>query len=211
MKRPFVVGLTGGIGSGKSEVGRAFAALGAEIADADEAARAVSARGAPGHAMVAAEFGPSAVGKDGELDRAWLRQHVFADPAARKRLEQILHPLISAWLDRAVERWRGPYGILMVPLLLERGGVRGRVARVLVVDCPEEEQVRRAAARSGVSPDDVRAIMATQLSRAARLAQADDVIDNSGTLARIAPQVARLHAFYRECAARNVDHSPVGT
>jgi dephospho-CoA kinase len=199
---PLVIGLTGGIGSGKTEVAHAFAALGADIADADEAARVVSARGTPGFAAVVAAFGPEAVSADGELDRAWLRRRVFADADARARLESILHPLIHAFLDRALAEWRGPYGLLSVPLLLERGGLLPRVARVLVVDCPEEEQVRRVASRSGLSPDEVRAVMATQLSRAARLAQADDVIDNSGAIAGIAPQAARLDARYRELAAR---------
>jgi dephospho-CoA kinase len=197
-----VIGLTGGIGSGKSEVAHAFAALGADVADADEAARAVSARGSPGFAAVAAAFGPVAVGADGELDRAWLRRRVFADADARARLESILHPLIHAFLDQALDAWRGPYGLLSVPLLLERGGLLPRVARVLVVDCPEEEQVRRVAARSGLAPAEVRAVMATQMHRAARLARADDVIDNSGAMAAIAPQVARLDAKYRELAAR---------
>jgi dephospho-CoA kinase len=200
---PLVIGLTGGIGSGKTEVARAFAALGADVADADDAARAVSARGSPGFAAVVAAFGPEAVGADGELDRAWLRRRVFADADARARLESILHPLIHAFLDQALAAWRGPYGLLSVPLLLERGGLLSRVARVLVVDCPEEEQVRRVAERSGLTPEEVRAVMATQLCRAARLARADDVIDNGGTLAGIAPQVAQLDARYRELAARH--------
>ena len=202
MNTPLVIGLTGGIGSGKTEVARAFAALGVEIADADLAAHLVSARGSPGFATVAAEFGKEAVGADGELDRPWLRRRVFADAQARARLESILHPLIHAFLDHSMAAWRGPYGLLSVPLLLERGGLLPRVSRILVVDCPEEEQVRRAANRSGISSADVRAVMATQMTRAARLAQADDVIDNSGTIADIAPQVARLDARYRELAAR---------
>ena len=198
---PLVIGLTGGIGSGKTEVARAFTALGADVADADDAARAVSARGSPGFAAVVAAFGPEAVGADGELDRAWLRRRVFADADARARLESILHPLIHAFLDQALAAWRGPYGLLSVPLLLERGGLLPRVARVLVVDCPEDEQVRRVAGRSGLAPAEVRAVMATQLPRAARLARADDVIDNSGAVAAIAPQVARLDAKYRGLAA----------
>jgi dephospho-CoA kinase len=198
---PLVIGLTGGIGSGKTEVARAFAALGADVADADDAARAVSARGSPGFAAVVAAFGPEAVGADGELDRAWLRRRVFADADARARLESILHPLIHAFLDQALAAWRGPYGLLSVPLLLERGGLLPRVARVLVVDCPEDEQVRRVACRNGLAPAEVRAVMATQLPRAARLARADDVIDNSGAMAEIAPQVARLDAKYRGLAA----------
>jgi dephospho-CoA kinase len=203
MNAPLVIGLTGGIGSGKSEVARAFAALGADVADADEAARAVSTRGSPGFAAVVAAFGPEAVGADGELDRAWLRRRVFADAEARARLESILHPLIHAFLDQALAAWRSPYGLLSVPLLLERGGLLPRVARVLVVDCPEEEQVRRVASRSGLAPAEVRAVMATQMPRAARLARADDVIDNAGAMAGIAPQVARLDAKYRELAARH--------
>jgi dephospho-CoA kinase len=126
----------------------------------------------------------------------------FSDPAARERLEAMLHPLVRARLDSEVARWRGPYGLLVVPLLLERGGARSRVDRVLVVDCPEDEQVRRVASRSGLTEPEVRAIMATQLSRASRLAQADDVIDNGGPREALAPQVARLDALYRDLAAR---------
>ena len=202
MNAPFVIGLTGGIGSGKTEVARAFAALGADVADADEAARAASARGSPGFAAVVAAFGPEAVGDDGELDRAWLRRRVFAVADARARLESILHPLIHVVLDQVLAAWHGPYGLLSVPLLLERGGLLPRVARVLVVDCPEEEQVRRVAGRSGLAPAEVRAVMAAQMPRAARLARADDVIDNGGARAGIAPQVARLDALYRGLAAR---------
>lgn len=197
----YVVGLTGGIGSGKSEVTRAFAALGVPVADADAAAHAVTAPGAAGFAAVVAEFGAQACGPDGNLDRGWLRRAVFADATARKRLEALLHPLIGARLDAEVRAWRGPYGILSVPLLFERGNLLSRVARVLVVDCPQEEQVRRVVARSGIPEAEVRAIMATQLPRAERLARADDVIDNGGPLAALAPQVARLDVRYRELAA----------
>jgi dephospho-CoA kinase len=210
MNAPLVIGLTGGIGSGKSEVARAFAARGIEIADADHAAHAVSARDTAGHHAVVAAFGPEAVDKAGELDRAWLRRRVFADAQARARLESILHPLIHEFLDRAVANWSGPYGILSVPLLLERGGLLPRVARVLVVDCPEDEQVRRVVKRSGLTPEDVRAVMATQLTRAERLARADDIVDNGGAISAIAPQVARLDAFYREFAARHRAGAPAG-
>ena len=201
MNTPLVIGLTGGIGSGKSEVARAFAARGIEIADADQAAHAVSAGGMAGFDAVVAAFGNDAVGEDGELDRPWLRRRVFGDAEARSRLEAILHPLIRSYLEHEIEGWTGDYGLLCVPLLMERGGLRSRVARVLVVDCPEDEQVRRVVMRSGLSPDDVRAVMATQISRSARLAGADDIIDNGGSIAELAPQVARLDAFYREFAA----------
>jgi len=198
---PYVVGLTGGIGSGKSEVTRAFAALGVEVADADAAAHAVTTRGEAGFAAVVAEFGGEACAPDGNLDRGWLHRAVFADATARKKLEALLHPLIGTRLDAEIRAWRGPYGILSVPLLLERGNLVSRVARILVVDCPEEEQVRRVVARSGLPEAEVRAIMATQLPRAERLARADDVIDNAGPLAALAPQVAQLDARYRGLAA----------
>ena len=201
----YVVGLTGGIGSGKTEVARAFSALGVEVADADAAAHAVTARGEAGHRAVIEAFGPRALGPDGSLDRAWLRQTAFGDPKARARLESLLHPLILDRLDAELAGWKGPYGILSVPLLLERGNARSRVARVLVVDCPEEEQIRRVMARSGLTADEVRAIMATQLPRAKRLAQADDVVDNGGSIASLAPQIERLDAFYRECAQRALE------
>lgn len=205
---PYVVGLTGGIGSGKSEVARAFAALGVEISDADAAAHAVTAKGEAGHRAVIAAFGPEARAADGGLDRAWLRHAAFADPQARARLEALLHPLIRARLEAEMAAWRGPYGLLVVPLLLERGNVLSHVARVLVVDCPEDEQVRRVMTRSGLPAEEVRAIMATQLSREARLAAADDVVDNGGPLEALGPQVARLDAFYRDCAARTRELEP---
>jgi dephospho-CoA kinase len=197
MSAPFVVGLTGGIGSGKSEVSHAFAALGADCADADDVAHAATAPGTNGLAAVVTAFGAAVRNSDGTLDRGALRRIVFADPAARKRLEAILHPLIQAELDRQIRQWRGPYGILSVPLLLESGALLPRVARVLVVDCPEDEQVKRVMQRSGLTADEVRAIMATQMSRAARLARADDVIDNSGSREALQEQVLRLHNAYR--------------
>ncbi len=203
MTNPYVVGLTGGIGSGKSVVTQAFLARNVEIADADVVAHAVTARDTPGFVEVVEAFGPRALGPDGNLDRAWLRSTVFADRQLRERLEQILHPRIGDVLAAAVAAWKSPYGILAVPLLLERGTLLGRIARVLVVDCPEEAQIERVIQRSGLAPEEVRAIMATQLRRAERLARADDVIDNSGLPDAIEPQVARLDAFYRAQAAQS--------
>jgi len=196
----YVVGLTGGIGSGKSEVAKAFVALGADLADADIAAHAVTAPGEPGYAAVRDAFGLKAVNADGTLDRAWLRETVFADPSRRRQLEALLHPLIHAALKATMARWTGPYGILSVPLLLERGTLLPNIARVLVVDCPEETQVQRVMARSAMSAAAVRAIMATQLPRAARVAQADDLIDNAGSLPALHAQVQRLDAKYRIAA-----------
>ena len=197
----YVVGLTGGIGSGKTAVADAFATLGVEIVDADALAHRISAAGAQGFAAIRVAFGDAIVGADGELDRAALRHLVFADVAARRQLERILHPLIRAEAERQVRSWRGAYGIVVVPLLLEREGLRSIIDRILVVDCPEDEQVRRVVARSGLSTEEVRAIMATQFDRARRRAAADDIVDNSGTISAIAPQVRALDRRYRELAA----------
>ncbi len=197
----YVVGLTGGIGSGKTAVADAFATLGVEIVDADALAHRISAAGAQGFAAIRVAFGDAIVGADGELDRAALRHLVFADVAARRRLEGILHPLIRAEAERQVRSWRGAYGIVVVPLLLEREGLRSIIDRILVVDCPEDEQVRRVVARSGLSTEEVHAIMATQFDRARRRAAGDDIVDNSGTISAIAPQVRALDRRYRELAA----------
>lgn len=204
----YIVGLTGGIGSGKTEVANTFGALGADLADADVAAHAVTAPGQAGHAAVRDAFGPRAVAADGTLDRVWLRDAVFADPSLRRRLEAMLHPLIHAYLDAAMAQWSGPYGILSVPLLLERGTLLPRIARILVVDCPEEIQVQRVMARSAMSADAVRAIMATQLPRSARVERADDVIDNAGSLDALHAQVRALDAKYRLAAHDSLEPAP---
>jgi len=195
-----VVGLTGGIGSGKSSVAEAFAERGVDVTDTDRLAHALTAPGQPGYAAVLDAFGPAFRRPDGTLDRARLRALVFDDGNARVRLEAILHPLIREAAAKEMAGWKGPYGILVVPLLLEREGA-SRVDRVLVVDCPEEVQVRRVVKRSALAEAEVRAIMATQLPRAERLARADDVLDNSGPRSTIAPQVAALDRRYRELAA----------
>jgi dephospho-CoA kinase len=205
---PLVVGLTGGIGSGKSQVADAFAQLGVEWVDADALAHELSAREAVGFRAIRDEFGPDMLLPSGELDRARLRRHVFADAAARARLEAVLHPLITAEAKRRIAAWQGLYGIVVVPLLLERGGVLPMIDRVLVVDCPETEQVRRVNARSGLPEAEIRAIMATQLDRSARLARADDLIDNAGPVAAITPQVALLDQRYRELARVNATSCP---
>ena len=197
---PFVVGLTGGIGSGKSEVAKLFVARGVDVVDADDIAHALSAHGEAGHAAIVAAFGDECLLPDGAIDRGWLRERAFADPVFRDRLERALHPLIIDRVQNAIRRWRQPYGILVVPLLLERGGLLGDVSRVLVVDCSEELQVRRVVSRSGLTPSAVRAVMATQLPRRDRLARADDVIDNSGLPSALVPQVEALDRRYRELA-----------
>jgi dephospho-CoA kinase len=195
----YVVGLTGGIGSGKTAVADAFAALGVEIIDTAALAHALSAVGQPGFAAIRDAFGDGILRPDGAIDRGALRRLVFADAAARSRLEGALHPLIGAEVTRRVEQWSGAYGVIVVPLLLEREGVRSLVDRILV-DCPEEEQVRRVVARNALSLAEVRAIMATQLDRRQRLAAADDILDNAGTPDAIAPQVLVLDGRYRRLA-----------
>jgi dephospho-CoA kinase len=197
----YIVGLTGGIGSGKTAVAEAFARLGVEIVDADAIAHRLSASGQPGFAAIRAALGDGALRPDGEIDRDAVRRLVFCDADARARLEGALHPLIGAEARRQAARWTGPYGVFVVPLLLERGGLRSSVDRILVVDCPEEDQVSRVVARSALTPAEVRAIMATQVGRAQRLAAADDVVDNSGPPDAIAPQVAVLDNRYRRLSA----------
>jgi dephospho-CoA kinase len=190
------IGLTGGIGSGKSTVAARFAALGATVVDTDEISRALT--GAQGAALeeLRKAFGDSFFGGDGALDRAAMRGLVFEDAQARGKLEAILHPAIRAAADRALAEARGPYAILVVPLLYETRGYVGRVARTLVVDCAGELQVERTAARSGLAPGAVRRIMLAQWPRWRRLQAADDVVWNGGSESELAPQCERLHRFY---------------
>lgn len=193
---PYCVGLTGGIGSGKSAVSSRLGELGAAIVDTDAISHELTAAGGAAIGALRDRFGPEFIAADGGLDRTRMRDRVFREPAARKELETILHPLIRERARTAVAAARAPYVVIVVPLLLETGAFRDLVHRVLVVDCPEDEQVRRAAARSAIAPAEVRRIMAAQLSRAERLARADDVIDNSGGLDALGPAVARLHERY---------------
>lgn len=192
----FIVGLTGGIGSGKSAATDRFAALGITVVDTDRIAHTLTS--ADGLAMPAihAAFGNDVVRPDGALDRAAMRARVFSDPDARARLESILHPVIRAESDRRCAEAQSPYVVLAVPLLIESGSYRGRVHRICVVDCPEALQVERVVRRSGLDPDEVRAIMAAQASREQRLQAADDIIDNSGDIAALQQQVDALHRQY---------------
>ena len=194
------IGLTGGIGCGKSLVTDLFAARGVSIVDTDRIAHELT--GANGAAMPAllAEFGASCATADGALDRASMRALVFAEPRAKARLEAVLHPLIRAATLAEANLATGCYVLLAVPLLIESGSWRERVARMLVIDCPESLQIARVMARNGFTRSQVEAIMATQASRQARLAQADDVIDNSGEITQLAPQIDRLHAIYLDLA-----------
>jgi dephospho-CoA kinase len=195
----FVVGLTGGIGSGKSAVSERFAARGIDIVDADVASRIVVEPGQPALASIAEHFGSDVITADGWLDRALMRQRVFAVPAERQWLERLLHPLISEHLGKELAGARSKYVILVSPLLFEAGQWR-LTHRVLVVDVPEEVQIARTAARDRNSADQVKAIMAAQTSRATRLERADDVIVNDKGLDHLDREVARLHALYLQLA-----------
>ena len=191
-----VIGLTGGIGSGKSTVAAILEGMGATVVDTDEIARRLTGPGGAAMERVGSEFGAPFLAADGSLDRAAMRVLAFNDPAARVRLEAILHPAIRTAADAALAAARGPYALVVVPLLYETRGYLDRVARVLVVDCPEPTQVERTAARSGLAPGEVRAIMAAQWPRWRRLQMADDVVWNGAGPSALEPQCARLHALY---------------
>jgi dephospho-CoA kinase len=200
MGRRLRIGLTGGIASGKSTVAQRFAELGIPVVDADVAAREVVCLGTPGLARVIERFGPDVVAENGEFDRRALRRLIFKDPGSRQDLEAILHPLIREAMERSAEAAAGPYLVMVIPLLVESGS-RGRVDRILVVDVDEAAQLRRVQARDGGSLDQAHAILASQASRAARLAAADDVILNSGTVTDLRQAVDRLHKKYLRLAA----------
>ena len=195
-----LVGLTGGIGSGKTAVADEFARLGAGVIDTDVIARDLTAAGGRALPALTEAFGGTLIGPEGALDRAAMRQRVFADVRERQRLEAILHPMIRAEAEAQLNRLASvdfPYVLLVIPLLIESGFCRDRVDRVLVVDCPEALQIERVMARNNLSRDEVAAILAAQVARPTRLAAADDVISNTGTLAELIDQVAALHAYYR--------------
>ncbi|NJN39578.1 MAG: dephospho-CoA kinase [Gammaproteobacteria bacterium] len=193
---PFRIGLTGGIGSGKSTAADLFAERGIEIIDADRLAHELTAPGGMAISPIRDAFGPGFIDATGALDRERMRDRIFSDASAKSTLESILHPMIRAETDRRAARATSPYVILMIPLLVETGAPHARCDRVVVVDCPEATQIERVMARSGLSRDAVGAIMAAQASRTERLSHADDVIDNGGSPADLQPQVDALHARY---------------
>ena len=195
------IGLTGGIGCGKTTVADLFGALGASIVDTDLIAHAMTAPGGAAMAAIGAAFGDAYLTVDGALERASMRALVFADPGAKIRLEAILHPLIRASADAQAKAATGAYVMYVVPLLIESGNWRARVARVLVIDCPEALQMARVMARNGLQEAQVKAIMAAQVARPQRLAAADDVIFNDDGIAALAPQVQALHRLYMTISA----------
>lgn len=195
----FRVGLTGGIACGKSFVADQFARLGVPVIDTDEIARQVVAPGEPGLKAILAEFGPGVLTTGGELDRTALRTRVFSNDADRRRLEAILHPRIHDLTIELSVSLKGPYQVLVVPLLIETG-FRQLVDRILVVDCPESMQRERLIARDDDEPEQVDRIISAQISRDDRLRSADDVIDNAGTRDQTREQVDALHRGYLDLA-----------
>ena len=196
----YIVGLTGGIGSGKSAVAALFRERGIKVVDADVAARKVVEPGSPALAAIAEHFGEDTLQDDGTLDRAALRQIVFGNEAERLWLEQLLHPAIGQWIARELASAESPYAILESPLLLET--IQHEMTDcALVVDVDEQTQIDRAAARDGNTLEQIKAIIAAQMSRQLRLARADDVIDNSGPLDALSEPVQALHEKYLQLAA----------
>lgn len=194
------IGLTGGIGSGKSTVCRMFGELGIPVIDADHVSRELVEPGQPALAALVALFGPSLLTAEGRLDRSRLRTLIFADPSCRQQVEDLLHPQIRQRMLELSTTADGPYVILAIPLLIESGW-QALADRILVIDCPPDVQLHRATERDGVPPLQVEAIMASQASRAARLACANEIIDNSGDLAHLHAQVVAIHQRYLTMAA----------
>lgn len=199
-KRPLVIGLTGGIGSGKSAASAIFSRLGIPVIDADEIAHALVVAGQPALAEITGAFGEDILDSAGELDRGALRQRVFADDAERQRLEAILHPRIRQQIQSLINDIHSPYCIVVIPLLVETRQ-SDLVDRVLVIDIPESTQISRVATRDRLAREDILAIIDAQAARDTRLAAADDVIENSGGLDVLESRVRRLHEKYLEIAA----------
>lgn len=191
------VGLTGGIGSGKTTVAGIFARHGVPVIDADEIARALVTPGTPGHRAVVDAFGKEILDANNEIDRGRLREQVFQDRAARKRLEAILHPRVHEEIQKQAAGLDAPYCLIVIPLLIE-AGQQDLVDRILVIDADDEVRIRRVARRDGLPPDEIERIMKAQLSRQERLRHADDIIRNNRDLDDLERQVERLHARYLE-------------
>lgn len=201
-----VVGLTGGIGSGKSVVAGLFARHGIAVVDADAIAHELTASGGEAMEAIQESFGSDFLTLEGALDRERMRALVFRDPKSKRRLERILHPRIRSESAARIASADSPYVMLVVPLLVEAGTDRSRCQRVVVVDCDEDTQIKRVMRRSQLSGDEVRRIMASQIGRRERLDAADDVIDNSKGLDDLEPQVDKLHAHYLALAKEQAQH-----
>ena len=199
----FVVGLTGGIGSGKSAVAELFARRGIAVVDTDAIAHELTASGGGAIKAILESFGSDFITQEGALDRQRMRSLVFRDPQSKRLLESVLHPRIRARSTALIASADSPYAILVVPLLVETGVDRTRYQRVLVVDCDEERQIERVMKRNNLSALEVGRIMATQATRAARLAVADDVLTNDAGLDDLTPKVDALHLRYLELAGKH--------
>ena len=194
-----IVGLTGGIGSGKSEAAQIFASLGVPVVDVDAISHQLTSAGSPVLKEIINVFGKSYLLADGSLDRAALREKVFADEAARRQLEEILHPAIHEQALQALSKNTGaPYQILVIPLLFEGSRYQNIINRTLVIDCDDSLQIARSVKRSGLSEQAVIAIMRAQVSRKVRLALADDVIENNGSLQELSKKIAEIHKKYMQ-------------
>lgn len=197
----FIVGVTGGIGSGKSTVAALFTALGAGVVDTDAISHQLTAPGGAAIPAIREKFGDAFINEDGSLNRTAMRERVFNHPPARKQLEAIMHGRIRDTVTAALDAATQPYVLLVVPLLIEVGSYRPILSRVLVVDCEEDIQIKRASARAGMTTASVRAIMAAQTDRKTRLRVADDVIENNGDLAGLESVVRGLDRQYRAMAS----------
>lgn len=207
MRPVLVIGVTGGIGSGKTTVANLFSSLGVPVIDADELARQVVAPGQPAYEEILQHFGTTILGKSGELDRRRLRERIFSDSAKRDRLEAIVHPRVYAQMKHLLDCLETPYAIVVVPLLIE-SGARELVDRVLVVDSPEELQIERTRDRDGTTRAAVKKILAAQLDRSARLSAADDIIENDASLEALAKVVSRLHRQFLSEAEHIASEQP---
>lgn len=194
--KPWILGLTGGIGSGKSAAASHFAQLGVHLVDADQAARWVVEPGRPALQRIVDRFGEQILQTDGQLDRAALRARIFQAADERLWLEQLLHPLIREEVRNTLEEARSPYAILMAPLLVESAPLRQMTRRILVVDVPPQLQIARTTQRDRVPEEQVRAIIQAQARREERLRHAHDVLSNDRDLTWLQQEVERLHAFY---------------
>jgi dephospho-CoA kinase len=199
---PYIVGLTGGIGSGKSTIARAFAEHGVNIVDTDRIAHQVSASGGAAIESLRDAFGNDAIASDGSMDRDWMRQRVFDNEQERHKLERIVHPIIRQITNEQVMAKPEPYVIIDVPLLIESGNWENRCDRVLVVDCQVQTQIDRVIQRNGFTRERIDSIIAVQATREQRLAAADDVLDNDNELEESLRRVDELHQQYLSLAAQ---------
>ena len=202
-----LIGLTGGIGSGKTTVANLFGERGVPLIDTDLIAHQLTAPHGAAIPEIRRAFGDQVIAADGSLDRAAMRALAFSDPAVRKRLEAILHPMIRQQTDLQIaQAAAAPYAIVVIPLLVEGGNPHERFDRILVVDCPVEVQIERVKKRSQLAHEQVMAIIAAQASREQRLAAADDVVDNGGNPASLSDRVDALHVCFLELAAADSNH-----